>query len=341
VTEVGSKSSPSQHIVFVEPNADEILFRTLPHDRKRSGDIGFDTKECEALYRWMVVHDDSHREIPSNIPRSRRILFLAEPPDVKYYHPKFVSQFGIVTGPCNIFSSGGSVVLSQPAIPWFYGIDFNKSQPVLSFDDLVNLKPSPNKVDAVSVVISKKTRTREHRSRLRLVEHLAKHLGDKLHIFGRDFTPIADKREAIDGYKYHLSLENNVMPHFWTEKLADPWLGWALPFYAGCPNLSDYFPDGSYIRIFHDDPQRSAALITEAMASGAYERALPAIEAARTCVLHEHSLPAVVARIITTCAPNARGPVLREPETIYPNIHFRWRKKLSRRIRSFILGLRK
>lgn len=320
---------------LVSPGVHPILHESLLacfHD--------ISVEEVENKQSWLVVYDDFKVDFLTTIPKARRVLFLAEPSEVKPYQLKYISQFGVVVGPLSISAPGTTLFVSQPAIPWFFGVkfDFGACTPTLSFDDLVNLKPNPNKADAISVVISKKTHTREHRLRLKLVEYLAKHLGDKLHIFGRDFTPIADKREAIDGYKYHLSLENNVMPHFWTEKLADPWLGWALPFYAGCPNLSDYFSDGSYIRIFHDDPQRSAAIITEAMASDAYERALPAIEAARTCVLHEHSLPAVVSRVITTCAPNARGPILSEPETLYPNIHFRWRKKLSRKIRSLLRG---
>lgn len=312
------------------------LFRHRTGSSRHTADgVRFCTDESEEPCNWLVVHDDLPTPLTSAIPLNRRILFLSEPPDVKYYHPRYVSQFGIIAGPRKPTAIAGSYLVTQPAIPWFYGIDFSNAQQPLSTEAIRSLKPS-EKIDAISVVISKKAQTREHRARLKLVEYLAGCLGDRLHIFGRDFTPIGDKREALDSYKYHLALENNVMPHFWTEKLADAWLGWTLPLYAGCPNLDDYFPDGSYVRIDYDDRQRSAETIAEAIASNAYERALVAIAEARSLLLNEHNLLSLSARIIKSCAPHSLGPALTKPERVFPNNHFRWRRKWSKRIRAFV-----
>ncbi len=316
---------------------DHLFRHRLGDGRHLTSGICFCADDGEEPCDWLVVHDDLPAPLTSTVPLNRRILFLSEPPDVKYYHPRYVSQFGIIAGPRKPSAIAGSYLVTQPAIPWFYGIDFSNTRPPLSTDVISSLKPA-QKMDAVSVIISKKTHTREHRARLKLVEILTGRLGDKLHIFGRDFTPIGDKREALDGYKYHLALENNVMPHFWTEKLADAWLGWTLPFYVGCPNLDDYFPDGSYVRIDYGDPDGAAAIITEAMASDAYERALPMITAARSLVLNEHSLLSLSARIINACVPHSRGPALVTPEKVFPNNHFRWRRKWSKRIRSYLRG---
>jgi len=60
--------------------------------------------------------------------------------------------------------------------------------------------------------------------------------------FGRGFQPIDDKMEAILPYRFHLVLENSVLPNYWTEKLADAYLGWAYPVYLGCPNVNEYMP---------------------------------------------------------------------------------------------------
>lgn len=318
---------------FFGSSAETILKRSSVNGKGVVGKVQFFMGQTDSLSAWLVAHDSLPGSVTTNVPVARRIIFLSEPPDIKFYHPSFLSQFGIVAGPRIPTAYGGSFILMQPAIPWFYGVDFTLPKDSIPFDDLIALKPS-SKLNAVSVVISKKARTREHRARLKLVDHLAEMLGDKLHIYGRDFKPIADKRDAIDGYKYHLALENNVMPHFWTEKLADAWLGWSLPFYAGCPNLCDYFPDTSYIRIDYDAPQRSAAVIADAIESNAFERALPAIETSRNLVLHEHSLLAASARLIKACAPHTLAPPLSEAEVLYPNTHFRWRKKWSKRIRS-------
>jgi hypothetical protein len=320
-------------VVLQGGGTETVLLRASANGKGKIGQLQFRNDAANAPHDWLIVHDDLSNPISTQAPVSRRILFLSEPSEVKFYHPRYVSQFGVIAGPPLQPVPQSSLILMQPAIPWFYGIDFGNLREPLSFDELVDLKKG-DKIDAVSVVISKKARTREHRARLRLVEYLATRLGDRLHIYGRDFKPIGDKREAIDGYKYHLALENNVMPHFWTEKLADAWLGWSLPFYAGCPNLNDYFPDESYIRIDYGNPERSAAIITDAIESNAFERALPAIESARNLVLHEHSLLAASARIIKACAPHTLAPPLSEPEVIYPNTHFRWRKKWSKKLRS-------
>ena len=38
-----------------------------------------------------------------------------------------------------------------------------------------------------------------------------------MHVYGYGFNEIADKRDALVPYKYHLAIENGV-PHYWTEK---------------------------------------------------------------------------------------------------------------------------
>ncbi len=111
---------------------------------------------------------------------------------------------------------------SHAALPWLYGHE--------TVADLTQQRPAAKR-NAVSVVITRKTKTPLHRARLQFVEQLQRRLGDRLHVYGRGFQEVGDKREAIDPFKYHLALENNDQEHFWTEKIADAYLGWALPLY--------------------------------------------------------------------------------------------------------------
>jgi hypothetical protein len=117
-------------------------------------------------------------------------------------------------------------------------------------------------------------------------------------VYGRGALPLDDKAEAVAPYRYHVAIENHIGLHHWTEKLADPFLGLALPFYCGCPNAADYFPAESFIPIDMKDPEGAARLIRQAIADNEYEKRLPAIIEARRRVMHEHNFFAVVTRVI-------------------------------------------
>ena len=107
-----------------------------------------------------------------------------------------------------------------------------------------------------------------------------------------------DKAEALDTYRYHIAIENHRGLHHWTEKLADPFLGAALPFYSGCPNAGDYFPADSFIPIDLDDPVGSAEIILQAIRNDEYQKRLPSILKARRLVLETYNLFAVLSREI-------------------------------------------
>ena len=117
-------------------------------------------------------------------------------------------------------------------------------------------------------------------------------------VFGHGVRPLDDKAEALDPYRYHVAVENHVCPDHWTEKLADALLGFTLPFYHGCPNAADYFPPECFIPIDIRDFDAARALIREAIASGQYEKRLPAIVEGRRRVLEEHNLFALLHRVI-------------------------------------------
>jgi len=107
-----------------------------------------------------------------------------------------------------------------------------------------------------------------------------------------------DKALALANYKYSFALENHIEKHHWTEKLADAFLGLTLPFYAGCPNASDYFPEESFIPIDIRKPDEALEVILKASRDNEYEKRLPAIHEARRRVLFEHNLFAVLSREI-------------------------------------------
>ena len=117
----------------------------------------------------------------------------------------------------------------------------------------------------------------------------------ELEIFGHGVRPMHDKSEALDDYKFHISVENHVYDHHITEKLPDVFLGYALPFYHGAPNASNYFPRESFIPIDINDYSRTRDIVKSHLANNEYEDRLPYIIEARRRVLEKENLFAILA----------------------------------------------
>jgi hypothetical protein len=84
-------------------------------------------------------------------------------------------------------------------------------------------------------------------------------------------------------------LENSAVLDYWTEKLADAYLGAALPIYYGCPNLSDYFSPAAYVPI-NLDTGASLAKIERVIDSQLYEHTVENLRTARELVLNKYNL---------------------------------------------------
>ena len=59
--------------------------------------------------------------------------------------------------------------------------------------------------------------------------------------------------------------------------MADPLLGLCHPIYHGCPNISDYFPQGSFTPFDFRKFYSALETIRETVYSDARERGLPAL----------------------------------------------------------------
>ena len=166
----------------------------------------------------------------------------------------------------------------------------------------------------------------------------------ELDIYGRDIRYVEKKAECLDHYRYTIAIENHIGPNHWTEKLSDSFLGYCLPFYSGCPNAVDYFPEESFIPIDIENPRAAAYTIREAMDRGEYERRLPAIVEARRRVVEEYNLANVVgdmvakatgekhatlaaARSRTPCIYSRRRVIFRGPTVLLRYVFRKFRAK--------------
>ena len=121
-------------------------------------------------------------------------------------------------------------------------------------------------------------------------------MGEQFNVFGRGIRPINDKSEAMDDFRYHIAVENHIAPGFWTEKIADCFLAYCVPFYYGPEDVAGLFPKGSVIPIDIYDIDGAEAIIREEIKPGSYEARLPAITQAREQILERHNLMTYIAR---------------------------------------------
>ncbi len=307
----------------------------LPHNAPHWGRCEFLFERDAADYDWLVVYDD----VPPRAGQNRHtgserlacaagnsLLVTTEPSSIKTYGDHFTRQFGaVLTSQEDWALPHPRRIYSQPALHWFYGVGATHS---VAFDDMVTHPPTA-KTDDLSMVFSPKSmRHTMHWQRHAFMRYLMDQMPE-IAVFGRGARPLDDKAQALDPFRYHLAVENHIGLHHWTEKLADAFLGLALPFYSGCPNAVDYFPADSFIPVDMRDPAAALRTIRRAIAANEYERRIPAILEARRRVLYEYNLFAVLSREIES--RYRAGHEAGAPATIYSR-HALRRRSLAVRL---------
>jgi len=278
------------HLCGIEAAA-EIYRRTAPAIPFEGYGCRFDCDHDGT--GWLVLAAPISSSFTSRIPKTRRILVVGEPSSMTSWSPQFINQFGILLSPYFIAGFMGHWVESHPGLPWFYG--WNRlTDRVLTHSELRDMAPT-KKTAELSVVLSNKVVHAGHRARLRFVEYLRQEMGERLAVFGRGIRNVDDKAEAIDPYQYHLVLENSCEANYWSEKLADAYLGYSFPIYAGCPNVLDWFDDQSLVRIDIDDAETAAKRVRDVVDSQLFESRREIIAQTRQRVMNELSFPACIA----------------------------------------------
>lgn len=186
----------------------------------------------------------------------------------------------------------------------------------------------PAKPRPLSSVTSAVSETAGHRTRMQFLRNYAhRHPGmldvygygwkDELGVsykgeIGNRFAKITDfdalcKLEGLKNYRYALAFENCRQQNYFSEKALDCWLAWAMPIYWGCPNLSDFFPEGSFHEI---DPSTSDCVdrVAEIVARPIGEKEIAAMREARHLILRRYNIWATVDEIIAGRRPSRVAP---------------------------------
>jgi len=213
-------------------------------------------------------------------------LFIAGEPLAKKCYPKsFYRQFGHVVD-SHAESRHPNLHISALGLNWHVGLDCATHAYRYGYDYLASMARPQQQENRIAVVCSNAAKTEGQRQRLALLQELKQRLGDRLVHFGRGFVPIDDKMDAILPYRFHLVLENSVQNNYWTEKLADAYLGWAYPVYLGCPNVAEFFPSAALLSINGLDADEVARCIKELLDAPLCSEREAALGEARSRVLN-------------------------------------------------------
>ncbi len=298
------------------------FLRQTPGGAGLWGDCQFfvdeDINECD----FWVVYDDVLRPETTRCPLENTLLITGEPPSVKTYHPRFAAQFARVLT-CQRGLKHPQVTYSQQALPWMVGCRYvsetGQWDPTYSKDyDALSAQRVVPKTKLLSVLASDKAFTPGHQRRLDFVAALRRHFGHEIDIFGRNIRPVEDKWDAIAPYKYHVVLENGEVPDYWTEKLSDTLLADAYPFYAGCPNIGDYFSADAYTAIDILNYDAACETIQAAIAENLYEKRHEALRVAKEKVLNDYNLFPMLAKIVAAADVGA----VKRTVSIHPSLTY-------------------
>lgn len=303
-------SRPVIRVKFLYPGPSPLYTRRwllqFPGGLPRWGRCEFLFDPGETRYDWLVVYSDlprsggkSGRE-PLCCDRRHTLLVTSEPSSVNVYGRDYTRQFAhVLSGQEDWALRHPGKIHSQPALHWFYGVDYSsEGEDFLGYDHVRNHPPAEGKREEVSTVCStKRMRYSLHMRRLAFVRRLQQDLA-ALHWFNREVRPFGLKASTLDPYAYHLAIENHIASHWWTEKISDTFLGLCLPFYCGAPNLADYFPADSFVPIDIFRYRESRETIERTLRDRAYGKRLPAIREAKRRVMEEYNTFAVLSRLI-------------------------------------------
>lgn len=265
--------------------------------------------------------------------RAGGTLFIAgEPPEIGSHARAFMRQFDTVF--CAGAHSDVAPVVSheQHFNNWHFG--FNRVSGAYRYTHAeIRDLPPPVKTVALSTVTSNLNYLPMHIRRRALIGRLERDYGGRIDFFGRPHRYVEYKEDAILPSRFHLCIENCAVPGLWTEKIADSLLSYAVPVYAGCPDIEHYFPN-AIIMIDLDDYAATRRTIDAILDDGEalYRSRFDAIVAARQRLISEFDISALIRDQLPQCAGGEMRTVALTPETEFPfarprNLLMRARRK--------------
>lgn len=267
------------------------------------GDFLFTTDavdKCDGL----VIFNTPSEPLSVKTPPNNVIALMMEPGH-RFIHPWMYSGLDSYAKVYSPRSMGSNVVASHGFLGW----SVNKS-----LRELIQMS-SPEKMRSVSCVLSDAHVYTGHRKRLGFVYDLIKN-GLRFDLIGKGFRPVDDKWKALESYRFSIALENEEIPHYFTEKITDCFLAWTIPVYWGCTNLEEYFPSESFIRIDIEKPDEAAEIILS-LDEREYRNRYPALVEARQLVMEKYQPLAKISEVLSSGDSEPKSDIRINP--VLPN----------------------
>lgn len=244
---------------------------------------------------WVVCHSSSLTQTERTRCDPNHIVYISMEPTEQWVPAGFHRQFSKLVL-CDRQVQHHDIQYYN-GLTWWVGMNVQhqgthsfSADYSLDYDQLKIMLP-PLKQKCMSVICSKNKSLPGHEKRLTFLDKLKNHpISQHIDFFGGGHNPILDKWDAIAPYKYHLVLENSVVPDYWSEKLSDAYLGFSLPVYYGCPNISNYFSPSSLCRINIDDFEDCISVLNALIHSDVYDSYISEILTARKLILNEYNI---------------------------------------------------
>ncbi len=265
------------------------LLRQTPGSKGIWDGIQFTTDEVEECDLLVMLNNRMKHAVHARCPQGR-VWALMQEPYAKGFTDWMAEGHEAFDRVYTNFlpSSDPKYINSQPAIPWHVN---------RSFDELTTCA-IPEKTRPLSWIVGNCRDLPGHMKRLSFLRTVQAdtHLG--IDLYGRAVRFIEDKWDGLAAYRYSIAAENTSWPDYWTEKIADCFLTWTIPFYHGCGNLEQYFPADSFIRIDINRPDEAIAIIKRSLKEDDWIRRLPALEEARRRVLYDYQIFPLLTRLL-------------------------------------------
>lgn len=289
----------------VRPVLTDIFLRQTAQAKGVWGDCRFvvnaPVDKCDW---WVVCHNSALSEMETTMCDPDHVVYVSLEPEDSWLSKDFIDQFARVVL-CDRRIQHPNITYKN-GLAWWVGIRVGFKEngshhytPQFTLDyDSLSAMTGTEKTKVMSVICSTKSLWPGHKKRMKFLDKLMAHPVSKhIDFFGGGKNSVDDKWDAIAPYKYHLVMENSRVPDYWSEKLADSYLGFAYPVYYGCPNIQEYFPSDALSIIDIDKFDQAVAVLEKLIASDLYDSHFPAVINARNQVLNKYNLFQLIADI--------------------------------------------
>lgn len=291
-------------INIINAYREQIFMHQLDKERFE-GKIYFAENSHEnVVWDYVVVFQNLNHDFDGIKYRKGGLIFIAgEPECAEPYCDQFFDQFDYCIVP-HPHKTHRRLVHTNPALNWHFGRSYGCGSFKYDYATLKSMAVPP-KTTNISMMCSSKTMMPGHVLRYKFFQLLKNEFDGQIDFFGAGIQLVDDKEDILLPYRFHICIENSQDNHYWTEKIADPILGYSIPIYCGAPNIGDYFPKDALVIVDVNKSKEAIATIKQLLANPIeeYQRRLPALIEARNLLLESYNMFPMLERFIGEHTP--------------------------------------